>query len=106
MGRRPQAPAPDRKAGDLLLLINDVPSGAGDVVTDTPSGLVSTAPITAVPPAPVLAGSRLIAADAAPIAPVCCLNSRPPHVVMIYLENHAFDTLVGYWCDSLPSGSG
>ena len=24
------------------------------------------------------------------------------HVVVIYLENHSFDNLLGYWCDQNP----
>ena len=24
------------------------------------------------------------------------------HVVVLYLENHSFDSLLGYWCDDHP----
>ena len=24
------------------------------------------------------------------------------HVVVLYLENHSFDSLLGYWCDENP----
>ena len=24
------------------------------------------------------------------------------HIVVLYLENHSFDSLLGYWCDNHP----
>src|SRR5215813_9128477 len=43
------------------------------------------------------AGPPLTAAASAPLATA----ASPPvrHVVVIYLENHSFDNILGFWCD-------
>src|SRR5215475_12760753 len=49
------------------------------------------------------------AAAAAPLAaaaslPAATAGSSPiQHVVIIYLENHSFDNVLGYWCDDHPA---
>ena len=40
----------------------------------------------------LLAGST---ATAQPVTPI-------QHVVVIYLENHSFDNVLGYWCNANP----
>lgn len=52
---------------------------------------VPRAAATAQPKFPV----RYVAATAQPKAPI-------RHVVVIYLENHSFDNVLGFWCDQHP----
>jgi phospholipase C len=44
-------------------------------------------------------------ATAAAGLPTATAASAPPiqHVVVIYLENHSFDNVLGYWCDDYPA---
>jgi phospholipase C len=39
---------------------------------------------------------------AAPVPPVAAQSSPIQHVVVIYLENQSFDSVLGYWCDKRP----
>jgi phospholipase C len=43
-------------------------------------------------------GAAVTAAGAPQAAPVTPIR----HVVVLYLENHTFDNVLGYWCDSHP----
>ena len=45
-----------------------------------------------------LAGAGGLAAPAATQAQATPVR----HVVVIFLENHSFDSLLGYWCDDHP----
>src|SRR5712692_5267546 len=39
------------------------------------------------------------------LAMTATANAKPTpieHVVVLYLENHSFDNLLGYWCDQQP----
>jgi phospholipase C len=52
----------------------------------------------------------VLAVAAVPVATVFSLNTgtasaqAPPikHVVVLYLENHSFDSILGYWCNAHP----
>ena len=47
---------------------------------------------------PLLAGIPATVPAAATTSPI-------QHVVVIYLENHSFDNLLGYWCDDIAAGT-
>jgi phospholipase C len=50
-----------------------------------------------------LALGSLACAGALAVPDVTQAQATPiKHVVVIYLENHSFDSLLGYWCDSQP----
>jgi phospholipase C len=49
-----------------------------------------------------LAGAA-VAADAPAQSQVSAAVTPIKHVVVIYLENHSFDNLLGYWCRQSPA---
>jgi len=50
------------------------------------------------------AGAATAALAAAAGLPAATAGSSPiQHVVVIYLENHSFDNVLGYWCDDHPA---
>ena len=51
------------------------------------------------------AASAAVAASAAIAGLPVATAAAPPirHVVIIYLENHSFDNVLGYWCDDHPA---
>ena len=52
---------------------------------------------------PVLAAGALALAGLVPAATATARASTPiRHVVVIDMENHSFDNLLGYWCDNHP----
>src|SRR5690348_9876325 len=49
-------------------------------------------------------GVVIVALAAAAGLPAATAGSSPiQHVVVIYLENHSFDNVLGYWCDDHPA---
>jgi phospholipase C len=66
-------------------------AGAAAAAAGSAGALARTASL-AVKPVPAPAGLPKAAGTASPIR----------HVVVIYVENHSFDNLLGYWCDHNP----
>ena len=52
--------------------------------------------------AAALPAAGLLALPALGGTPAAAQASPISHVVVIYLENHSFDSLLGYWCDDNP----
>src|SRR6516225_4927565 len=48
------------------------------------------------------AGTKTVAGPAAAAETSAANAAKTPvqHIVVLYLENHSFDSLLGYWCDS------
>jgi phospholipase C len=65
---------------------------AGAVARLTAVRAAAAAAATTVPPAGTAAGAGRGRARQSPVR----------HVVVLYLENHSFDSLLGYWCDDHP----
>jgi phospholipase C len=51
---------------------------------------------------PVLAAAALAAAAGGGPAPAKAAGTPVQHVVVLYLENHSFDSILGFWCDQNP----
>src|SRR5215467_7164619 len=53
-----------------------------------------------IPPVAVLAAAALLAGALGAPAPQVPASTVPvQHIVVLYLENHSFDNVLGYWCD-------
>jgi phospholipase C len=70
----------------------DRPRAKGGIMKRILKALVVSVPVLA---AAVAATSASSASQAVPATPV-------RHVVVLYLENHSFDNVLGYWCKSHP----
>lgn len=68
-----------------------------------PKRRIITALLASLVILPVAAGTKMATGATVPgTSATSTVKSPIKHVVILYLENHSFDNLLGYWCDNHP----